>query len=411
MTSTENSIIDEEIETRDIFLTSDERYDVWSVKSAERPHLLQYSTTIESSSPEDGNDKSSDVKQTSSGDDHESDSDDDTTGSIPLPLLDGCDLPGWRKEGLVLPSAPDQSNHYQQGLLNVGLGCSLLRRESQVGACLPDKFLADTPWKRLQAKLLEEPPSVPGTAKGGPSEAASVVNGRVAAIRLSPSETEQLTGPYPWFEKQNVPVILEGCTANWKAMETCTWQSLLETYGDYQWRFSDTHGACMSLDTYTKYTKSIEGLTDDAPLAVYDSQFHLDERVHLLQEYHVPPCFDGMDLFQDVMVDESDEDGDEDNRDKEVDTENGSSLAKSEGHDQSADVVPQSEDDNSHNDSDEDSHSSSSTPNPPPYRWILMGPARSGTYRFKSCALPLYPLAFSVLIFKCCHIPRNWFAH
>ena len=94
-------------------------------------------------------------------------------------------------------------------------------------------------------------------------------------------------------------------------MKTCTWESLVKQFGDYSWRFSDTHGACMTLETYTKYTKSIEGQTDDAPLAVYDSQFHLDDRITLIDDYQVPPCFSGFDLFQNVLEDYTNDDGDE----------------------------------------------------------------------------------------------------
>lgn len=47
----------------------------------------------------------------------------------------------------------------------------------------------------------------------------------------------------------------------------------------------------MTLAAYTKYTQSIEGRTDDAPLAVYDSQLEHDDRACLLDDYQVPKCF------------------------------------------------------------------------------------------------------------------------
>ncbi|CAJ1956107.1 unnamed protein product [Cylindrotheca closterium] len=393
--SSSSSISHDEIDTRDIFLTSDERFDVWNVKQEERPHLLQYSCDNGNDNGNDDahandNDADDDSTHTSlkkkeirnkdedGDDDGEHDNSDDETNDdnsllplLPLPLLDGCDLPGWRKEGLILSQDSVLHHPYQQGILNVGLGCTLMRRESELSACLSNKLLQQSAWKELQAKLFEEPPSLPGTAFGGPS--LSIVDGRSAAIRLSPQETKGLTGSHPWFEKQNVPVILEGCTETWKAMETCTWQNLLKEYGDYQWRFSDTHGACMSLETYTKYTKSMEGLTDDAPLAVYDSQLHLDERVQLLNDYEVPPCFDGMDLFQDVMlVEQGGETNDDDNESGET----------NHYHQQPQETENNNDDDaDSDNDSSADNCSTSSLegPSPPPYRWILMGPARSGT--------------------------------
>ncbi|KAL3931145.1 MAG: hypothetical protein SGBAC_011446 [Bacillariaceae sp.] len=436
MTSEDKAIREEGFESRDIFLTSDERFDVWSVKQAERPHLLQYSYDDSASLPNkgvgdyekdrhtenssishskkmgpelqqqeditsqaedddvdidadafdadaDAFDVDSDVDADADAAFEHDDGDDETKGSLPLPLLDGCDLPGWRKEGLVLSQDSPHHNH-QQGMLNVGLGCTLMRRTSQLSACLSDKLLKQSAWKQLQAKLFVQPPIVSGTATGGPSEV--IVDGRTAAIRLPSEETERLTGPHAWFEKQNIPVILEGCTDSWNAMKTCTWKSLLQEYGDYQWRFSDTHGACMSLETYTKYTKSIEGLTDDAPLAVYDSQLHLDERAELLKEYQVPTCFDGMDLFQDVMMmNESIED--ETAESKQPPTEE--STEGQEAGEASNDKTSQgSATENCNSDSDSASEANSSTlssasswegPTPPPYRWILMGPARSGT--------------------------------
>ena len=63
---------------------------------------------------------------------------------------------------------------------------------------------------------------------------------------------------YPWFEKENVPVILEGLTKNWKANETCKFDNLIKEFGDFDWRFSDTHGATMTLNTYKKYASSME---------------------------------------------------------------------------------------------------------------------------------------------------------
>jgi hypothetical protein len=281
------------ITVQDILLSSEERFDIWNVKKEERPYLLS----------NDDMDLEEDDSVLSSSSSSENDD------SEVLPLLDGCDIPGWRKEQLVSVSS------YTRGLLNVGSGCSLLRRESQLPTAMSSTYCLHK-WKQLQQQLLIPPPNT--------------------AIRLAPDETIKLIQPYPWFERDNVPAILEGCTRDWAAMQLCTWENLLNQFGDYDWRFSDTHGACMTLKTYTKYVKSIEGLADDAPLAVYDSQLHLDDRASIFSTYQVPPCFAGFDLFQDVM-DHSNQNG---------------------------------------NDFDDDEESGA---NPPPYRWILMGPARSGT--------------------------------
>lgn len=254
----------------DILLTQDERYDLWEIKRVERPHLME----IENE------------------EDVESGDDDEPNVENILPLVDGCDLKGWRRSKLV------DSSSFSQGYLNVGSGCSLLRRERQLPV-VSSKSLSR--WQALQTKLLEPP--------------------KVTAQRIPEKDAVRLLH-YPWFEKENVPVILEGLTKNWKANETCKFDNLIKEFGDFDWRFSDTHGATMTLNTYKKYASSMEGQMDDAPLAVYDSQLHTDERSSLLLDYTVPKCFDAPDLFQE-MVGEEDE--------------------------------------------------------MPPYRWILIGPPRSGT--------------------------------
>jgi len=263
--------------TRDIILLPDERYDIWEIKRVERPHLMEMENEQE---------------------DVGSDDDGEPPIENKLPLVDGCDLKAWRHSELVHVSS------FSQGYLNVGSGCSLMRRESQLPVVSSTSL---SRWKTLQAKLLESPKS---TAQRIPER---------DALNLS---------HYPWFEKKNVPVILEGLTKNWKATETCRFDRLVENFGDYDWRFSDTHGATMSLETYKKYVSSIEGQSDDAPLAVYDSQLHMDERACLLEDYTVPKCFDAPDLFQTMLAGDGEDDD---------------------------------------------------TAEMPPYRWILIGSPRSGT--------------------------------
>jgi len=279
----EHIVMETTIVRKDVFLTSDERYDIWEVKRLERPQLL---TWVD---PNEDQDKDND------DDDNNSNSDNDTSDDEslpPLPLIDGCDLPGWRASQLV-PLSDSLSS-----ILNVGPGCPMLRRESQL-PIVPSSCL--TSWRQLYEKFIQEPSS------------------SNTAIRISSQEARQLTH-YPWFERQNIPVVLEGLTDDWPAMKTCRWTNLVEKYGDYVWRCSDTHGAGITLKTYQKYISTLEGQTDDAPLAIYDSQLSGDDRMTLLEDYTIATCFASPDLFENLEEEER-----------------------------------------------------------PPYRWILMGPARSGT--------------------------------
>lgn len=98
----------ETIDSKDIFLSPDERYDVSCVKSSKRPHLLETYYSF------DGN-----PTKTPTGDDGEEE-------ELPLPLMDGCNIPTWRAEQMIRCSSR------WEAMLNVGLGCSLLRREQQL---------------------------------------------------------------------------------------------------------------------------------------------------------------------------------------------------------------------------------------------------------------------------------------
>ena len=312
----------------DVVLSSDERFDVWQVKQAERPSLLNYEAengdTCHNDFHDDGEHKDDNHQRMAlehqcniESDDDNADCDpakvsieDDCSGeeeSLPLPLIDGCDIPGWRRYKMIHISP------CIQGVLNVGSGCTMLRRESQFPVV---SKRACQGWHELQARLMREP--------------------EMTAIRLSSVETA-LLDVYPWFERENVPAILEGCCKDWKAMSNCTWSQLVQRFGHYRWRFSDTHGEMMTLSTYDKYVNSVEGRTDDAPLAVYDSQLDDDEDDERLavfeQDYQVPRCFSAPDLFECLDNFLRDDDG-----------------------------------------CDNDS-----SPSRPPYRWILMGPERSGT--------------------------------
>jgi hypothetical protein len=283
------------IESKDLFLSSEERYEIWEIKRAERPYLLMLPLRGAGSST--SHDHHNHQSDNNGNENNNNNNDDDDTFSTTIPqtppLLDGCDIPGWRYSNGVSVS------DYLQGYLNVGSGCVLTRREKQL-PILSSRSVRR--WKELQHKLLQQEPS--------PTRAAQ---------RIPKKEALELS-QYPWFEKSNVPVVLEGLTDSWQAMETCRFDRLVEMYGSCDWRFSDTHATTTTLCTYQKYVTSIEGQTDDAPLAVYDSQLQNDERTCLLQDYQVPPCFNTRDLLECL----------------------GEEVR-------------------------------------PPYRWILIGPARSGT--------------------------------
>ena len=383
---------DDVVDTKDILLTSDERYEIWELKSVERPHLTTLPTTAEETKeggevdkeeeeelePRDGHgcsnscEEKNDIEKHDDGD-SDDDSNDNDDGSqqneqmIPrLPLIDGCDLPRWRENHRRLV----RTSTTKQGYLNVGSGCTMLRRESQMPSTVVESRYLQK-WKDLKSKLMTTTSSSSVVVRISSKNSKSLFPHH-HHHHHGHSHSHSLHHPC-WFEKDNVPVILDkDFTEHWKAYKTCTFQSLLKDYGDHYWRFSDTHGYTMTLRTYNKYIHSIEGLLDDAPLAVYDSQLHTDDRKVLLEDYDVPSCFLSQqtgDLFTVVRRSSNGNNGINNERNN---VENCLVV-------ENVQVEPNMSGDEIDDELDDDDTVDGDNENiRPPFRWILIGPERSG---------------------------------
>mmetsp|Transcript_1397 Transcript_1397/g.3314 ORF Transcript_1397/g.3314 Transcript_1397/m.3314 type:complete len:499 (-) Transcript_1397:316-1812(-) len=349
----------------DRYLDSEERAEVVSVKVAERRHLVCYEACV-------GEDREEEKKEDDRPDLH--------NDECP-PLTDGCDLPGWRRERIA-PCMEFQNEDVSQsfgGSLNIGASSELLRRESQFpfSSAMYVRRGSKCWWNSAKEGIFGVPPRSERRAPEMEHHLAAKLvqmdcNGKRREATVFCKE----------YEIKNRPVKILGATQGWVAMPSyqkegetelsatqdnrqdstepswvdvgCdsrlfsaggsggwTFANLLERFGNITFRFSDTHGEMMSLETYSKYITSPEGLSDDSPLGIYDSQFGDDEPTSvLLEEYSVPKCF-SPDLFECVTA---------------VDDK-------------------ESSDDNS----TQSSTSSNVGESRPPFRWVLIGPERSGT--------------------------------
>ena len=317
------------VPSHEIFLDEDERYEIFTVKAAERPHLLLGDAAISGGAC--GGPAGPGATGNPCDDEEKKDgccgAGDCAIGCISddlrPPLVDGCDLPNWRRHGLAFPppSSAAGAGGEIQGRLNVGQGSSMFRRVGQLAAASCPAAGLDASLASLLKDLTEEEPP-PGRAAAvvGAADQARPVPGNGQAGRIRTRFAAE-------YEERNVPAVITGATDGWEAMPAAgrpggwTLPGLVGRFRDVAWRFSDVHGEMLTLGTYSKYVASVEGMTDDSPLAIYDAEFGDAESPTsvLLGEYEVPGCFSG-DLFD---------------------------LAERGSR--------------------------------PPYRWILIGPARSGT--------------------------------
>ena len=336
----------------DRYLDSEERYEVRTVKAAERPHLLNWE---EETTEED------EVVDEKKNDDESSD-----FVVHPPPLTDGCDIPGWRSRRLApcltAEKTQDSIGLVLGGTLNVGSGATLFRRDSQFPfICNNSNRNRNGWWYNMKKRLYTPPPQDRDAPIIDYISSCALVDFIDESNRMNKERRVTLFSME--YEQKNRPVKILGATVDWPAMPNYneasytsnepnnqgwaeinesselftangtrgwTFGNLVSRFGNVLWRFSDQHGEMMSLQTYSKYITTPEGLSDDSPLGIYDSQFGDDDPTKvLLNEYTVPKCF-SQDLFE--LMDTS------------VDSDVGE------------EAVPR-----------------------PPHRWILIGPERSGT--------------------------------
>ena len=465
----DGSVVVERAYVGDRYLDHEERYEVFVVKAAERPHLLRWPAAPRpppSSSLEKMEEEKTRMIERHRLDDDDDENDDpyydekkseeeegcdslasSAPSSPPPPLTDGTDLPGWRcrriapcMDGCRRPlrrsrgrRPPDIDRDYCDddienpfdGVLSVGAGSTLYRRESQPPFPLvvvasrtrpppvDDGVVADggdgggggvprrdycCRWHAAKGGLWFDAPPHPDRAVPSleydeacalvddPREERRWIDGADGGRcdRRGGGGGKKITFFAREYEMANRPAKILGAAAGWAAMPTYggednddgddgdgddataaagwrdvgaksaifagggrggwTFANLLSRFGHVAFRLSDGHGEMLPLSTYARYVTGPEGLSDDSPLGIYDSEFGDDGASSptrdLADEYVVPRCF-GQDLFD---------------------------LADGDGDDVDYD-----------GDGSEDVERPPRTPLRPPYRWILIGPERSGT--------------------------------
>ena len=227
------------------YLDAEERYEIFVVKAAERPHLLHWSTSdshkkiVEASAAEKVHGESDDGDDEKKDDDLQapSSSELESLTQPPPPLTDGCDLPGWRCQRIGPCMNPTHQDNNDvdiesplEGVLNIGASSTLLRRESlfpfiSLHLCSglvnsthqPEQHVKTTHnnnfWWHAAKKRFNVPPP-PGRA--APiiyhKDAARVVN------HIASGKERNITVFCQEYEIKNRPVNIIGATEGWPSM-------------------------------------------------------------------------------------------------------------------------------------------------------------------------------------------------
>ena len=95
-------------------------------------------------------------------------------------------------------------------------------------------------------------------------------------------------------EAEGVPCLLDGAMETGWDLEELAYESLLARFGEVPWRLSDVHGELLTLLEFDEYVGTTR---DDAPLGIYESQFHRDPTGIISNWYSSPQTHGGEPLF------------------------------------------------------------------------------------------------------------------
>ncbi len=226
--------VSEEVKTiniNDIYLDADERYEIFQVKAAERPHLLNYNEEITSETKfDDSKNSHCHESKDSNGDNHESSSA-RRRMMDPPPLIDGCDVPGWRKEQLVMHQKQNMKMMDIQALLNIGPSSKMFRLESQWPNVhkIIQLHSSQSKWNAMKTKLSIEPNVCDRAIVVNYDDCCQIVktnNAHLAHLdgtycSYSGREGQQMATKFALeFEQPNIPAKIMGATKNWLCITT-----------------------------------------------------------------------------------------------------------------------------------------------------------------------------------------------
>jgi len=199
------------IKLDDLYLNADERYEVYLIKAAERPHLLDYDPSLQSSSLHSLNNEEDEKK--SSTDDFSQ-----ICSKVDPPLIDGCDIPGWRKDNLVSKnkvigrSDVVTINNEVQSLLNIGSSSTMFRLESQWFNIENSIQSTKKKWNEMKLILDNEPNKDVRAIIVEHDECCQL-------IKVDTNETERITTMFAIeFEEKNIPAKIMNACDGWKCM-------------------------------------------------------------------------------------------------------------------------------------------------------------------------------------------------
>jgi len=287
-----------------LFLDSHERYLIQRIKVCERPHLIYHTEEEQYYHDEDDTISSPKLSMHSNSKSISSNMEEKDI----LPLIDGYDICGWRKERIMTHFPTPSSFNVFFPLWTIGASSTLFRRDRQWPVYPQnDRFIHPSYRQLLQRLSLPPtfvvPPSTfPSMSKIHDKRQFLVLDYKdcCQVITLPSLDNDTSSSSYSspktctrfasMIENRNIPAKIVGVTYHWLAMPntvvlhkddiSCiqgkrgtsiltrpqdrnhkewTFNNLLQRFGHVYWRFSDTHGEMITLMTYAKYITSPEG--------------------------------------------------------------------------------------------------------------------------------------------------------